>query len=159
MHRSPLKSAAAIACAAVLALGLVGCGGDDEKDKPDGTSTGNTDPAFVGFKSAAEEKCQQVYSRLRALGEGLSSPGPEKIKEVVTEGADAYVALVADLKKLTPPPNLVDGVDQWLAEFTAAAGKLKKDAEDGKIDGVGLLAKPDGTVTTLGIDRCATGSE
>lgn len=162
MNRSPLKAAAA--AAAVLALTVTGCGGDDDKPAasptdPTATATGNTDPAFLAYKSEAEKICQEAYGALRQKYADLTADASAaQIKEALTSASTRYLEVISGLKALTPPADYTDSVNTWLVDFTKAANTLKGKSKVATTI-TAPLAKADDQALALGLDRCQTGSE
>ncbi|RNL61996.1 hypothetical protein EFK50_09205 [Nocardioides marmoriginsengisoli] len=143
-----------VACAAVLALSLVGCGGDD-KDKGDSKALSATE-----FKDQANKLCAEASKDTESFGTGITETSSDAD---VTEAIDKTVArnkeLIDAIDDLEAPDDLSDDVDSMLDSVEAGIEELDKISSIADLTSIdtsaGPFAEADAKAKALGLDTCA----
>ncbi len=110
---------------------LAGCGGDDEED-PD---SGSTDAlSREEFDTRAEEICAGAKEEISSVTADLrqrmgedSTKIPELFKELFTSVAPIVRDTMNELGTLTPPEDLEQTLDDFVAQANEAADQLEAD--------------------------------
>jgi hypothetical protein len=132
-----------------LALGLAGCGGDDER------------LSRAEFVDRATAICERAEERIGELGE------PGSVEELAVHAREARTITeegVADLRELEPPEPLEDGFERYLGsadDVVGLLGELERAAEAGDeaeaariARRIGESAETQGAARAAGIEAC-----
>jgi hypothetical protein len=143
------RTLGAVACAAVLALSVVGCGSSDDKDSDSKTLSASD------FKEQANALCKTANTELAELQSGADT--------TTTEGQEAFVdafgaritKLVDGIEELEAPDSLADGVDEMLDAVKGVVSDLEDDGISVLSGTIDPFTDADAKATELGLDECA----
>jgi hypothetical protein len=118
----------AMAGACVLAIFAIGaCGGDDDEDTTAADTTAATEEEFTAqVTEACDAAGAEILGTQEALQEALASGDIDSV--VQEELIPLYEGLLADLEAITPPEELADTYDQYLASVNESVDLLEENA-------------------------------
>ena len=159
-----------LAAAAVTALVIAGCGGDDDTTSTSGTSgaTGvsGTPLSEEEFVSQVNSICADGNDQVEALGAPPNSI--EGLGDYAREIIDISEPLIAQLEAVTPPEDLQSDYDAYVEAVKSQIEldeQLATAADAGDTKEVQSLAQEleqndtDSTATALGLTECAKDPE
>lgn len=147
-----------VACAAVLALSLVGCGSSDDKDK--GKESDAKALTADEFKEKANALCEASTKDTESYGADISETSSDAdVTAAVDKVVERNNKLADDIAALKAPEDIADDVASMLADVRAGLvemDKLSSVADMMKYDDTtGPIADANTKSTALGLDKCA----
>ena len=145
-----------VACAAVLALSVVGCGSSDDKDK------GSDSKALsaADFKEQANKLCADSNKDSESYGADISETSSDAdVTAAIDKVVERNNKLADDIADLKAPEDMADDVASMLKDVRAGLtemDKLSSVADMMKYDDTtGPIADANTKSTALGLDECA----
>lgn len=138
--------------AAVVAIGVAGCGGDDSSTSSTSTAAALTQEEFV---AQGNEICAAGNKELDAAGNDVFS-GNASQAEVEQFATDALVpniqGQIDDIRALQPPADQADQVTAFLDQAQSILDGVEADPSSIQGDPFAPVNK---MATALGLDQCA----
>ncbi|MEJ7876714.1 MAG: hypothetical protein WKF62_08640 [Solirubrobacterales bacterium] len=112
--------------AMIAALLVAGCGGDDEGDSGESSSSGEP-LSEEDYAVELGEVLEPLGTELEEVGAATSSGTDEEAVEGVSSVSDSLESSISDLEGITPPENVADAHEAMIAslgEFQEAADEF-----------------------------------
>jgi hypothetical protein len=146
-----------VACAALLALSLAGCGSSsDDKDNGNDSKT----LSASDFKEQANQLCADANKASESIGADITETSSDA---EVTDAIDQTVALneklINSIEDLNAPDNLADDVKSMLDAVRGGTEEMDKISSVSDLSAfdptTGAFADADEKATALGLTECA----